>query len=151
MTNFQDVAHHYQGCKVKLIDGSYGDNTLKLIKVLGTNYKLDVDGRFSITVNRTKIKPVLRSVSQLSNDECIEVCILHWGPNVPPLTRADFEVHINVFNKKFVSWGPGPVNSYLVERLNGDEWYYNQYQTLYLMSIGVDIFGLINSGQAIKA
>lgn len=67
MIKFQDIANHYQGCQVILLDGSYGDNTLKLSKVLGTEYKLDVDKLFSITVNRTKVKPILRSVSQLTD------------------------------------------------------------------------------------
>lgn len=151
MIKFQDIANHYQGCQVILLDGSYGDNTLKLSKVLGTEYKLDVDKLFSITVNRTKVKPILRSVSQLTDQECIDLCIKHWGPFVPLLTRADLEVHTNVFNRKFVSWGPGPSHCYLVDKVHGDKSQYNQYETLYLMSIGIDIFGLIESGQATKA
>jgi hypothetical protein len=64
---------------------------------------------------------VLKSLTELTNEECIELAKL--SGNVVYPTAVQYEVYTNHFGKKVVSWGDSNSHKYVIETLFPDQYY----------------------------
>lgn len=141
MAQFKDIAHLYLGCSIT--DGKS---------------VTDMSAHMFLYGNRIeRYKPILRPLSDMTEDELMECVILFYGnrnrdiatqklrrikKNVEPkmVTKFGTSIPYSVFgdNDKHIMTGTLSSGS-----LNGE-------QFLYILKQGFDLFGLIESGQAIN-
>lgn len=155
----KDIAHHLYGCEFELysktITGElFFERIGNLIEVKrkSTNHHPlvfecddNIGSIIELAYDYTEAIPLLRKISDLTDDECIELCKLHfWATPY----KVEYEVFKNAFGKKVVSWGDSPKDKYLIEREYSVNETYNQFQTIFLLSIGVDCLDLISKGIA---
>lgn len=160
---FKNIVHFYLGCDFQLFwrkdDGLLEfERVGKLLSIKPKNEnqhplifdcKAEKNRKYTIELayDYDEVKPILRSISQLTDDEAISLCKLK-SSFLP--SRRKYEVYLNSFDKKVVSYGDSPNDKYLVERYFGNGDYYNQHQTVFLLSIGIDLFDLIDRGIAVQ-
>lgn len=149
---FSQVAHLYLGCEIE--DEEKPQGTTAVLDSIDTNgdcyynyydnetYQSDTD---SVMCHVDDIKPVLKHLSDLSDGEAIEL-----AKRFTDLWPVDtvFEAYKNTFDRWVVSWGNKPHQKFIIYP---DELRPTTKQFLYLLSIKVDLFNLIETGQAINA
>lgn len=134
-TKFKDVANLYLGCE--MIIESTGEKYIFKPSNMPSNWK-DRHIRYGG-------KPILKHLSDITEGEAIEL-----AKRLTDLWPVDtvFEAYKNTFDRWVVSWGNKPHQKFII---HPDELRPTTKQFLYLLSISVDIFNLIETGQAINA
>jgi hypothetical protein len=148
----EDYLHLYLGCDVQADGNLVG----KLLGYSARGFKED-DVMVFYTVQMSddedywtvfnddrsmdRIKPILRPLSDMTQEEAIETTkpVVIYG-NV-----RKYEVYENSFGKKVVSWGESMREKYVPQ----DETCYVPRQFVFLLSKHFDLFGLIEAGIAI--
>lgn len=123
---FKDVAHLYLGKELPIIHTNHlgATTTTTLLKVEGLPVIRVLRFPYMSTAGWDEIKPVLRPISDLTADELGKVLVLDKDLVYDNETVEEWVKHWSAFSP-------------LV--------------TLFLLQSGFDLFGLIESGQAIKA
>lgn len=137
-TKFKDVAHLYLGCDMytKFDDGSSGKQELTTYELSGiiNNWK-------GIRIRPIEIKPILRPLSDITDEE--------FSVYYNMLEKCDYEAYIEISDsgeKKIgCEWPAGVSGVYINSQVGKD--LMNTF--LYLQSRSFDLFGLIESGEAL--
>ncbi len=139
---FKDVAHFYLGCKLLPNGGSIDTFTME---VIGLNRSVgEWNGNSHVLLS--EVKPILRPLSSMSDEDAIGFCKLsEWESYGQHPHERLYGVYKNPFGKKVVSWGITTNEKRVpedVSALTHKEFYF-------LISKHYDVFGLIDSGEAI--
>ena len=146
MKQFSEVAHLYIGCEVEF--GFEGRKKIgKLVgKVEPFGWQVFYPSKVLVPYHNVKgklFKPLLRPLSDMTEEEAVELAKLsEYEPDF-----NDVKIERNKYNDIIVSW-QGNNESREVFNSTG-ELFYCAEQFVYLLSRSFDLFGLIESGQAI--
>lgn len=128
----KDVINFYLGCEV--------------ITEKGTIWTLEPSNFLSNWQSSYFLnsKPLLRPLSDLTKEEAIEVTkpVVVYG-DIP--NARTYDTYESAFGKTVVFWGDGLRERYIPE----DETHFCSEQFTYLIKKGFDLFGLIESNQAV--
>lgn len=158
----KEVIHFYLGCKVEFgFDGRKNIGTL-IGKVEPFGWQIDPKGSSifvpTINVRVELIKPFLRSLSSIADDEKKEIFQIIFKRKFPDTGRIIwFEEKTRTVDSRWCLWSG--VDRAVIE-MDGTVWAdcdlnYRKFNshliTAYFVSKGFDLFNLIESGQAIDA
>lgn len=154
---FKEVAHLYIGCKIKKLKPTWIDEKTLEFSLLGITHSqqnlfttvfihfLQNEGQLmSQTGLNDNYKPILRKLSDMNVIEMME--FVNLIPFYKQSHVFDFDIKVGAINFK-VSYH-GQFNSY---RKRVAYAYNNPEQVVYLLSKHFDLFGLIESDEAIDA
>lgn len=154
-TLFKDIAHLYTGCKVLCVypagtDGSENWAESKQVDTLTSVsfeeccflLKDNPDYYFEGDDNEFDLKPILRPLSSMTEKETTEIVLLNRMVK-NTLTSVLFDCKFTI--KYLTPNGFNPQGGEIDLRQN------NPQTFAYLLSVHFDLFGLIESGQAIDA
>jgi len=130
-TELKDVINFYLGCEMISEKGT--------IWILApSNFPSNWKDSYFLTS-----KPLLRPLSDMNSTEAIELTkpIVVYGYSE---TRS-YSTYTNHFGNTVVSWGDSHLEKYVPQK----EEHYTTEQFIYLIKQGFDIFGLIDSSQAV--
>ncbi len=139
MIKFSEVAHLYLGCEVRN----------ELVKINGTLIEVRKDRELEY------IKPILRPLSDITEDEMKELLIKWYHPSEDMFVRLSDTIKFYPNEKKrAVKVGEGVAYSMFkdgIHKATGTLSFtrLNPVQTLYLLKQGFDLFGLIDNGEAL--
>lgn len=137
-TELKDIISFYIGCECIYDWGREPNVELKgkiTPKIIESIYYNDGEVRW--------VKPLLRPLSDMTEEEAIEVTkpIVIYGYT----EGRSYETYRNSFGQIVVSWGISHLERYVPQ----SEQHYTTEQFIYLIKQGFDIFGLIESNQAV--
>ena len=143
---FRDVAHHYIGCD---LHDSFMDRTVKLhYTMLSASFELTHGSRY---------KPLLLSLEDMTEEDMKEVFKLIFKRDFPESGNIQFRPDTSLTSDpRWILWSG--VDRVGIE-ISGDVWadcdlskhkFNPHIITHYLTSKHYDIFGLIDSGEAIR-
>lgn len=139
MTELKEVLHLYLGCEVVF-------NGVEWTMWRISKYYCDLlgaDGHSKNCIHRHEAKPILRHLSDMTEEEAIELAKLsEYEPHF-----RDVKVERNQYNDFIVTW-QGAAEGREVFNATG-EMFYCAEQFQYLLAKGFDLFNLIETGQAI--
>jgi len=130
-TELKDVINFYLGCEMISKKGT--------IWILApSNFPNNWKDSYFLTS-----KPLLRPLSDMTEEEAVEVTkpIVIYGYT----EGRSYEAYRNSFGKIVVSWGISHLEKYVPQ----SELHFTTEQFIYLIKQGFDIFGLIDSSQAV--
>lgn len=149
--DIKEVIHLYLGCECEFYHEGFN-----FIPTVGKLKELYIDGSgnniSSVYVGNRSInekyfnyiKPILRSLDDITEEECIWIANLAFTEEVTPLDRA-------AIGKEFIQYtflGKG-LNHKMIESVEEIGIEHSFELTRYLLSKHFDLFGLIESGLAI--
>lgn len=147
-TELKDVLHLYLGQQCETDDGKRGrlagidlcqmDNSIVMITVRFTDDPFDNYDVYNDNEKMDRVKPILRRLQSMMEDEAVEM-YNHLYPNstAPKVVCADI-IKSLLTKKGLYNEGQDSFIEYV-------DWF------PYLLSKSFDLFGLIDSGQAIDA
>jgi hypothetical protein len=149
----KDVIQYYIGCRVQLDGKEYGmlvGGDFVPNEVNQIYYSILLDGEKDIIIPyndefgpNLRIKPLLRPLSDMTEDEAIELAALsEWKEHF-----RDVKLERNQFKDIIVTWQGAPETREVFNATG--ELFYCAEQILYLLKKRFDIFNLISSNQAI--
>ncbi len=157
MTRRRDVLKHYLGCEVSKFGFTESDGSLILTQIdSGGSCELslfDKEGRcygdMWYQVKTDEIKPILRRISSLTEEEKIELVKLHWGENLD-VVLPGHSIKVETKSQKTGAF------MYAIYRDDGSQETYatqsgvsfNPLQFQKLCEWGIDLFSLIDNGFA---
>lgn len=141
-----NVLHYYLGCEVML---QLQHDKPAWRDIMTTEYLHRYGGR------EDWMKPILRPLSALTDEEFKEAVLLHWGVSRDIIEQLVKTIKRNPEVKQYAKYGTAIPYSAFKE--NGDHYMTGTLSTNslnpetfnYLLKLGVDLFHLIESGQAI--
>lgn len=133
---FSQVAHLYLGCRMRVYDDPLSENPesdnciLSSITSSGDFLITSNDSNYIIEEEIGKYIPILRTIESLSESEIKKWMSIRYRLNGNESIDDSYEIIVTAL---------------IEEKLTS----LSAYEFLYLLSISIDLFGLINYGEAI--
>ncbi len=143
-TELKNVLHLYMGCQIRNI----GNQRVFLAK--GDEFILVGENIESALINKDYFKPVLRPLSDMTEDEAL--VYFQLPENAIIINKKDYSEAI-IFEYKWkhpvIEYNTSDGNCYGEIGIGKRSQHFNSTEFLFLLKNHFDIFGLIESGQAI--
>lgn len=139
-SHLKDILHLYLGCECDLTkdDNFHFPHSVKLDAALL--------GNFLLLPESYRVKPLLRPLSCMSEEECITLVKLSEGEQYGDnLHKRIYNCYKNTRWQTVVSWG----ETAREKNIPANKTHFSPAEFTYLLSIGIDLFNLIENGFAI--